>query len=102
MAFWKFSPCRHDLSTTTWTVKPGACRSKACAACGEKPTITSMEASREFATKHSLTVARVAPETADVPTTTCQVCWCPFLFLIFRQPDKVAHGCFPYGCSPSI
>eukprot|EP00903_Cladosiphon_okamuranus_P012366 g11591.t1 len=47
-------------------------RSKACAVCGENPTITSMDASREFATKHGLTVARVAPETADVPTATCQ------------------------------
>lgn len=54
-------------------LNPGACRSKVCAACGENPTITSMEASMEFASKHGLTVARVAPETADVPTATCQV-----------------------------
>ncbi|CAM9134543.1 unnamed protein product [Scytosiphon promiscuus] len=46
--------------------------SKACAVCGDSPTVTSMEGSKEFASKHSLTVERATPETENVPTATCQ------------------------------
>ncbi|CAN0215713.1 unnamed protein product [Pylaiella littoralis] len=58
-----------DGSFYTIRLRP---RSKTCAACGDSPSIKSMKDSEAFASKHGLTVARVAPATADVPTATCQ------------------------------
>ena len=49
-------------------------RSKGCAACGDNPTVKTMEDSAAFATKHGLTVERTVPEqNDDVPSVTCQV-----------------------------
>ncbi|CAB1096216.1 unnamed protein product [Ectocarpus sp. CCAP 1310/34] len=58
-----------DGSFYTVRLRP---RSKTCAACGDNPTVRSMEGSKAFAAKHGLTVARVVPEMERVPTATCQ------------------------------
>ncbi|CAM9914071.1 unnamed protein product [Ectocarpus sp. 6 AP-2014] len=58
-----------DGSFYTVRLRP---RSKTCAACGDNPTVLSMEGSKAFAAKHGLTVARVVPEMERVPTATCQ------------------------------
>lgn len=48
-------------------------RSKTCKACGDNPTIKTMEDSAVFAAKHGLAVERSVPEMEEVPTATCQV-----------------------------
>ncbi|CAM9325235.1 unnamed protein product [Ascophyllum nodosum] len=59
-----------DGSFYTIRLRP---RSKGCAACGDNPTVKTMEDSAAFATKHGLTVERTVPEqNDDVPSVTCQ------------------------------
>lgn len=48
-------------------------RSTACAACGDNPTVTTMEDTASFASKHGLTVERLVPDLEEVPSVSCQV-----------------------------
>eukprot|EP00904_Undaria_pinnatifida_P002240 jgi/Undpi1/12016/HiC_scaffold_4.g01715.m1 len=64
--------CTYDSQDGSFYTVRLRARSKTCKACGDNPTIKTMEDSATFAAKHRLTVGRPVPQLEDVPSTTCQ------------------------------